>query len=90
MSQGLQVWDASGRLTFDSSTYAAKLIAAISVSGAVASSYSDSRIAAAHAFFIWLPNSRGYYVPAVSFGSGIVYYDNTAGGTSGTLIIGQR
>lgn len=89
MPQGLQIWDTSGNLVFDTNTYAARTLGIATVTANTSGSATHSGLTSGTPFWVFQVSGSNWFSqqPAVSVSGTTISWDNTAS-ADGYLVYG--
>jgi len=80
MPQGLQIWDTSGNLVFDTNTNAGRVLGNVTVTASTAGSATNAGLTTGRPFWIFQVTTTQYFTkqPAISVSGTTISWDNTA------------
>lgn len=70
MAQGLQIWDASGNLIFDTSDRISRVLGIVTITANVSGSVTNSGFSGLSPFWFCIPLDYDTYMPEFTFTSG--------------------
>ena len=89
MPQGLQIWDSSGNLVFDTNTAAGRVLGIADITATTSGSASNAGFATGTAFWFFQTKTTSYFteVPSITLSGTTLSWDNTSG-TNAFLMYG--
>lgn len=89
MPQGLQIWDSSGNLVFDTNTAAGRVLGVTDITASTSGSVTNAGLATGTAFCFFQTKSTSYFtaVPSITLSGTTLSWDNGSG-TNAFLVYG--